>query len=266
MKYIDISAHNGALNFEKVKSLYDGVMIRLSYGTDGAGQVYGVDKMADRSIRECHRLGIPFGLYHYSYAHDTAQAVSEAEGVIKLIDSYTSEGICPRLPIAFDMEDNKDIAGGDHGAATWAEKAEMCKAFCRTLYARKIYPVVYASRWWHQMMGDLGFDVWCAEWGVSKPTIPCTIWQYTSKGEGTAIGQPTNNLDLNISYVDYATEIPKGGYNGFAPQDVSAATPEPPTEVPTTAEGLYPVDAQGCFTIKLDGKEHRAQLCLKVIK
>ena len=55
MKYIDISAHNGALNFEKVKSLYDGVMIRLSYGTDGAGQVYGVDKMADRNIRECHR-------------------------------------------------------------------------------------------------------------------------------------------------------------------------------------------------------------------
>ena len=69
---IDVSYHNGVINWEKVKaSACAGAILRCGYGDDIASQD---DKQWKRNANECTRLGIPFGVYIYSYAKTTAQA------------------------------------------------------------------------------------------------------------------------------------------------------------------------------------------------
>lgn len=73
---IDVSEHNGDIDWKLVKdSGVEGAIIRLGYGVDN------VDKKARRNINECRRLGIPFGIYWYSYAYDASYAAEEGDSL-----------------------------------------------------------------------------------------------------------------------------------------------------------------------------------------
>ena len=64
-KIIDVSEHNGRIDWEQARKHIDGVIIRCGYGMDQTNQD---DKYWKRNADECTRLGIPFGVYLYSYA------------------------------------------------------------------------------------------------------------------------------------------------------------------------------------------------------
>ena len=59
MKIIDISKHNGIIDFDKVKASgkVDGVMIRSSWGH------FREDEQFKRNVSECERLNITYGFY-----------------------------------------------------------------------------------------------------------------------------------------------------------------------------------------------------------
>ena len=76
-KGIDVSEHNGIIDWAQVKaSGIDFAIIRCGYGMDQTDQD---DKQWLRNVTECERLGIPYGVYIYSYATNTDRAKSEAE-------------------------------------------------------------------------------------------------------------------------------------------------------------------------------------------
>ena len=54
---IDVSEHNGKIDWETVKNYIDGAIIRCGYGMDETNQD---DKQWKRNVAECERLGIPF--------------------------------------------------------------------------------------------------------------------------------------------------------------------------------------------------------------
>ena len=62
-KVIDISVHNGDIDFKKVKSQVDGVIIRCGYGSDIKSQD---DKKWKQNVEGCIDNDIPFGVYIYS--------------------------------------------------------------------------------------------------------------------------------------------------------------------------------------------------------
>ena len=67
---IDVSEWQGQIDWQKAKNDgVEGAIIRISYGWGN-----GFDKQALRNISECKRLGIPFGIYSYSYAYDSTTA------------------------------------------------------------------------------------------------------------------------------------------------------------------------------------------------
>lgn len=68
---IDVSEHQGVIDWEQVKDHIDGVILRCGYGMDIASQD---DKQWARNVAECERLGIPYGVYIYSYATNTDRA------------------------------------------------------------------------------------------------------------------------------------------------------------------------------------------------
>ena len=72
-KGIDVSAHQGNINWDAVKaSGIDFAIIRISYGQNS------VDSKAIRNIEECIRVGMPFGVYTYSYALGAVLAKAES--------------------------------------------------------------------------------------------------------------------------------------------------------------------------------------------
>ena len=79
---IDVSQWQGMIDWEKVKaSGIEFAIIRCGFSVDK--EKYD-DKYWRRNVSECERLGIPYGVYLYSYAQDTEWALSEAEHVLRL--------------------------------------------------------------------------------------------------------------------------------------------------------------------------------------
>ncbi len=83
MKGIDISEHNGVIDWEKVKaSGIQFAMLRAGYGKGNA------DKQFARNAAECTRVDMPFGVYWFSYAVNDAEAVGEAMHCIQAVEPY----------------------------------------------------------------------------------------------------------------------------------------------------------------------------------
>lgn len=97
---IDVSQWQGDIDWQAVKnSGVEGAIIRISYGW---GNDY--DPKAIRNINECKRLGIPFGVYIYSYAYDSAGAAAEGQDVVAKL---RGAGVSPSdlsYPVFYDLE------------------------------------------------------------------------------------------------------------------------------------------------------------------
>ena len=97
-KVIDVSEHNGKIqNWSQVirDNGIDGVIVRLGY------YAYDEDKQLAYNIKELNRLGIPYGVYLYTYAENESDAELEAKHTIKLMKKYH---IQPTYPIYYDVE------------------------------------------------------------------------------------------------------------------------------------------------------------------
>ncbi|WP_232781703.1 glycoside hydrolase family 25 protein [Bifidobacterium breve] len=97
---IDVSSWQHTIDWQAVKNAgVEGAIIRLSYGWGN-----GFDAQALRNINECKRLGIPFGVYIYSYAYDANTGAAEGSDVVSLL---RKAGVNPgdlSYPVYYDLE------------------------------------------------------------------------------------------------------------------------------------------------------------------
>lgn len=97
---IDVSSWQSTIDWQAVKNAgVEGTIIRLSYGWGN-----GFDTQALRNINECKRLGIPFGVYIYSYAYDANTGAAEGSDVVSLL---RKAGVNPgdlSYPVYYDLE------------------------------------------------------------------------------------------------------------------------------------------------------------------
>ena len=198
-KGIDISYHQGNIDFNKVKSNVDFIIIRSSYG------MYQEDKKFREYANECERLKIPYGFYHYSYARNIEEANKEVTNMIKSIKDYN-----PTYPIIIDMED-ADKWKENNGNPSNEMYQNICDYFCNKLEQNGYYAMIYANKnWFINRLNNSKldrYDKWLAQWS-NKPTYnkKFGIWQYTSKGKINGI---KGFVDMDISYVNYPSIIKK---------------------------------------------------------
>lgn len=183
LRGIDVSEFQHVINWEKVKAAgIDFAIIRCGYGMNQTDQD---DAQFERNASECERLGIPYGVYIYSYATSTASASSEADHVLRLIKGHTLS-----YPVYFDMED-KSTLKSNHAA--------IANTFCSKI-EKAGYPVgVYANlNWWNNYLTDPVFSKW-HRW-VAQYYSYCqyegeyAMWQYTSSGYVNGI---SGRVDMN---------------------------------------------------------------------
>lgn len=192
---IDVSEHQGRIDWDAVKaSGIDFAILRIGFGAPSWGG--RVDYQFSRNISECERLGIPFGIYIYSYARDDQQAADEASMVIDCLSGHN-----PRLPVYYDLEDKSIIADGRQSGI-----ASRARIFCNRISAAGYNPGIYANLYWfNNILTDSVFksgswDHWIAQYNSKcHYTGNYSFWQYTSSGKVSGI---SGNVDMNYAYID----------------------------------------------------------------
>ena len=222
-KGIDVSAHQGRIDWEKVKnSGIQFAILRLGIGSDIASQD---DAYFEANVQGCEAVGLPWGAYLYSYALNLEDAKSEVQHALRLLN-----GKRPVYPVFFDMED-ADGYKAKHGMPSNQGLVDICKTFLLGIEDAGYYASLYASLSWlnNQLnSSELDrFDKWVAQWNTScSYKKPYGIWQYTDSGKVDGIN---GNVDMNIAYTNYPEVIKNNGLNGFtagASTDSSSTTPE----------------------------------------
>lgn len=191
---IDVSSHQGRINWSEVKNAgIDFAIIRCGYGQDITSQD---DYMFVRNVLDCERLGIPYGVYLYSYALTESDAYSEANHALRLIKGHN-----PTLGVWIDIED-ADGYKQKYGMPSNETLTNIASIFCDKLIGNGYKAGVYASYSW--LVNQLSspkldkYDKWVAQWNDScsydKKYI---MWQFTSKGKVTGI---LTDVDMDIYY------------------------------------------------------------------
>lgn len=189
-RIIDVSEYQGKIDWEAVKPHIDGAILRCGYGMDFARQD---DSFFRRNADECTRLGIPFGVYLYSYADTEEKAASEADHVLRLVKGYRL-----RYPIYLDLEERGTEEGAMKRAVLFGDRLEKAGYWCG----------VYANlNWWETHLKGLErFTKWVAQYysRCEYTGNNLDMWQYSSRGTVPGIA---GNVDMNKCYRDFPAEI-----------------------------------------------------------
>lgn len=195
---IDVSKYQGNIDWVKVRDAgVKFVFIRCGYRGYGTGALV-VDPYFYQNIQGATAAGLKVGVYFFSQAITTEEAVEEASLCISLVKGYNLA-----YPIAFDTE-NTGFNGRADGLST-NHRTQIAVAFCETVRSAGYTPCVYASKSWfmYQLTASSlnNYKIWLAHYtNQTNYTGKYDIWQYSSTGSVNGI---KGNVDMNFSYMGY---------------------------------------------------------------
>ena len=205
----DFSKHQGTIDWASVKqSGVEFVILRAAVRGYGSSGNLMTDSQIAANIEGALSQNIDVGIYVFSQAVTTEEAVEEAERALDIIKGYDI-----KLPIYFDSEySGAPNRTGRADGLTKAERTSLAIAFCETVRNAGYKPGVYASKsFFYNNLGYVafqsrGYEIWLAHYisSVTDFKYPYNIWQYTSKG--SIDGVQSEYADLDIAYYDYAND------------------------------------------------------------
>ena len=205
----DFSKHQGTIDWASVKqSGVEFVILRAAVRGYGSSGNLMTDSQIAANIEGALSQNIDVGIYVFSQAVTTEEAVEEAERALDIIKGYDI-----KLPVYFDSEySGAPNRTGRADGLTKAERTSLAIAFCETVRNAGYKPGVYASKsFFYNNLGyaafqSRGYEIWLAHHisSVTDFKYPYNIWQYTSKG--SIGGVQSEYADLDIAYYDYAND------------------------------------------------------------
>lgn len=195
---IDISSWQADINWNKVKN--DGIefaFIRVAYRGYGTGALMP-DETAIKNLEAARKAGIDVGVYVYSQAITTAEAVEEANYAVKFIQKYSLE-----LPVVMDYE---YAPGGrlEKAKLTDTQRTAICNTFCSTVESHNYTGMVYANKSMLQdelHASDIAnhYPIWLAHYtDETNYTGTYTFWQYSASGHVDGID---GQVDMDFWYL-----------------------------------------------------------------
>ena len=134
LKGIDISYHNGEIDFSKIKSKVDFIIMRAGYGiktTDSKEIKF------DIYYEEAKKYKIPIGAYWYCYALTPEDALLEAQTFLKKVKGKKFE-----FPIYYDVEEKSILKTGSENVEA------IINTFCGELERNGYYCGLYTSAYY----------------------------------------------------------------------------------------------------------------------
>ena len=214
LKGIDVSYAQGVIDWEKVKAsgLVDFAILRAGYGKETSQ----IDDQFSRNYTACKQLGIPVGVYWYSYATTVDEAEQEAKVCLQTIRGKQFE-----YPVAFDIEEARCLLQADALSTTF------CTALENAGYYTAIYTFKSALESNFSAAVKNRYDIFLSHIGVQQTDYAGSygLWQYSWTG---CIPGISGDVDLDYAYKDYPTMIQNAGLNGFT--KATQTIPEPNAE------------------------------------
>ena len=197
---IDVSKYQGDIDWKKVKdSGVEFAIIRLGFRGFNEGTLE-IDPYFVQNIEGAIKAGVSVGVYFFSQATTIEEALEEADFVLEQIKEYKIS-----YPVIFDTEYVTTYAARANNLSRQL-RTDITKAFCERIQKAGYYPMIYANTKWMVMGIDLeqlsAYDLWFAYYG-NNLSFPYNFQMYQYSDSGSISGIK-GNVDLNISFVDYA--------------------------------------------------------------
>ena len=246
MKGIDVSQHNGAIDWPKVKKA------GLSFAIVRAG--YGrfrnqTDKLFAQNAQGALDAGLHLGVYWFSYALTPDEAREEAALCSEVLGPYRGR---LEFPVYFDYEYDSERYAKEHDVSPDRElRTQLICAFCAELERRGWRAGVYTNNDYLKNRVDASrlspWELWLADYS-GGPDAACGMQQTGSTGTVDGV---SGKVDTDESFLDYPALVREHGWNGFAAQ----ATGSPDWVSDTTNGPENPV----CIpqNKSLHGEDHR---------
>ena len=192
---IDVSNHQGTVDWNKVKAA------GIDFAILKVGPVYGKpDDSFEKNAAECERLGIPYGVYYYSYARSVEDANKEADRTLAWLGGHH-----PSLPVYYDLEDSYILQDPDFSKD---KLTQIAQAFCNRMEAVGFKSGIYANLNWLNNYLDSpslnGYDHWVAQYNWRCDYAGSySFWQYSSSGNVPGVnGRCDMNYCFNGSFLN----------------------------------------------------------------
>lgn len=200
---IDVSYHNGEINWKEVEKEVDFAFIRVGYRGYTDGDIH-LDSRAKENLKNANKNGVPIGVYFYSQAINEKEAEEEAEFLYKKIRGYEID-----LPVVIDFEypykNGNPVGRLSDANLNKKEITKIILAFCDTIRDKGYTPGVYASSYIyksHLNTKSLNDDIiiWVADYNEEVTySGDYDIWQFSEKG--TCKGVSSEYVDTNYWFV-----------------------------------------------------------------
>lgn len=214
MKGIDVSHHQGAINWTAVKKSGIEFAILKAGGSDGG---FYKDSKFDANYAGAKEVGIPVGAYYYVGKNCTSRdaGIADAKRFIDILRGKQFE-----FPVYIDLESTPVSAK--------AGATEAVNAFCETMENAGYYVGIYASdiSGFKDRLNIDKLSKWC-KWVARYGSEPKYVEQYGiwQKSETGRVGGISGNVDMDVCYVDYSVPIKAAGKNGYQKPAEAAAQP-----------------------------------------
>lgn len=197
---IDVSKYNGTISWNSVKKQgVEFALIRVGARGYSSGNIV-LDEKLQENIKGCRENGIDVGVYFFSQAINTNEAIEEANYCVASLS-----GNAIRYPIIFDSEKVLNDSYRTENLSS-TERTEIFKAFAEVVKAYGYTPMFAGTKEQLARNVDLvnmrDYDIWLLDTG-EKTDYPYrySIRQYSDKGKINGID---GDVDLNICLISYA--------------------------------------------------------------
>lgn len=189
---IDISHYQGDIDFEKVKNAgVEFVYIRVGRG-GGVGKEPVLDTKFKQNIKGFNKVGIPVGVYFYSYATSKKEAERDAKWVLKQIKNYKVD-----LEVAHDFEDWNDY---NEYNLSFYNLSQIGESFNNEIKKAGYNGMLYSSKYYlENIWFKTNYPVWLAHYTTeTNYEGKYKVWQISDSGEVDGI--KNSLVDIDIMY------------------------------------------------------------------
>lgn len=198
---VDLSKHNGVVDWSLLKKVVDFAIIRAGYGRE----ISQIDTHFYNNYAGALKNGVPIGCYWYSYACSVAEIEKEIDVFLKVIEGKQFE-----FPVFIDIEEKTQSNLNDtiinSMISTALNKLEKAGYFAGVYSYDSFFKKISKEN-------QEKYTLWVAN--ISRtPQIPIRtdIHQYTFTGKVSGVN---GDVDMNKTTIDYPKIIKSKGFNGF---------------------------------------------------
>lgn len=200
---IDVGYSQGYFDWDSAAGQIDGAILECGYGNDSYDQD---DWTLSYNVAQCERLGIPYGIYLYSYASNDDMANSEADHLLRQASTCN-----PTLGVVIDVEE---------GGLEWYYQ-RAASIICQRVQDAGYHAIWYSGAYNASSTGlaDLPYDAWVADYTAPLDYYGTVIgWQYADNdvmgvdtsywyGEGAVYDRPQPTYQPTQSYSDVRYQV-----------------------------------------------------------